>query len=793
MEEAEQNVSPVKKSLSNFNAEHWSFVVLFAGLAILPLFFIPKSVLSFDIAKGTVLFGALVVATLLWLIARMKSGRFVFPRSRLLGALAILPLVFLVSALFSKVPVVSLLGIEYETGTFFSVLMFTLLAFLSSIFFQSGDRIFKFYQGVILGSLVVFGFFVVGLLVARGVLPISLNAYLPANIVGKWDDLAAFFGLASLLSVMTLELLPLKKKFRTTLLAALGISLVMVALVNFTLLWLTIGAFALLVFVYVVSFGHKEQSETDPMVRKFPIFSFGVLLLSVFFVLASNPVGNMIRNTFQLTIPQEEIRPNWAATIDIAKNTILHSPVVGSGPNRFLNQWTLYKPAGVNTTGAWGIDFASGIGIIPSFATTLGLLGIVAWIIFLGLFVYSGVRTVFKVSANKVSHYLVTSSFLAAAYLWTIVFFYVPNLVIVALAFVMTGMFIAALVESEVLQNYNFSFLLNPRTGFVAVLVLILLTISTIASGYFVVEKFLSLSSFQKGVLLARDGNYTAGRVALEQARELRDNDLYYRTISDIDMGILTNIINKTGVSAETIKQEFLVTSQDAISNAIKATTFDPTNYLNFITLGRAYEALIPFGPSQEFYENTKKNYTQAGVLNPTNPAIPLMLARLELAGKNIAGAKEYINIALTLKRDYVAAIFLLAQIQSDEGDIDKAIESTEVASIISPDDIGVFFQLGFLRYKNKDYAGAVSALERAVELNSSYSNARYFLGLSYSSLNRVKDAIYQFEQIQALNPDNKEVKTILSNLRGIGKPFLSVDAGAKSPPDKRSTPPLNQ
>lgn len=793
MEEAQQGVPPIKKSSLNFNPEYWSFVVLFAGLAILPLFFIPKSVLSFDIAKGTVLFGALVASTLLWLVARMKSGRFVFPRSRLLGALAILPLIFLVSGLFSAVPIISLLGIEYETGTFFSILMFTLLAFLSSIFFQSGDRIFKFYQGIILASLVVFGFFVVGLLISRGILPNSLAAYLPANIVGKWDDLAIFFGLSSLLSVMTLELLPLKKKFRTTLLATLGISLIMVALINFTLLWLAIGTFALLVFVYVVSFGHKEQSESDPTVRKFPVFSFGMLVLSVFFVLASNPVGNVIRNTFDLNIPQEEIRPNWVATANIAKNTILHSPVVGSGPNRFLSQWTLYKPINVNMTGAWGIDFASGIGIIPSFATTLGLLGIVAWIGFLGLFVYSGVRTVFKVSANKVSHYLVTSSFLAAAYLWTLMFFYVPNLVIVALAFAMTGMFIAALVESEVLQNYNFSFLLNPRTGFVAVLVLILLTISTIVSGYFVVEKFLSLSSFQKGVLLARNGNYTGARVALEQARQLHDNDLYYRTISDIDMGSLSNIINKTDVSTETIKQEFLVTSQDAISNAIKATTFNPTNYLNFITLGRAYEALIPFGPAQEFYENAKKNYTQAGILNPTNPAIPLMLARLELAGKNITGAKDYINVALVLKRDYVEAIFLLAQIQSQEGDLGKAIASTETASIISPDDIGVFFQLGFLRYKNKDYAGAASALERAIELNSSYSNARYFLGLSYSSLGRVKDAIYQFEQIQALNPDNKEVKTILSNLRDIGKPFLSVDVGAKSPPDKRSTPPLDQ
>src|SRR3989338_8279388 len=101
-EEAQEQGSVFVKrfnSLFNFNAEHWSFVALFAGIAVLPIFFVPKSALSFDIAKGTLLFGAIVLATLLWLIARMKSGRFVFPRSRLLGALAILPVVFLASAL----------------------------------------------------------------------------------------------------------------------------------------------------------------------------------------------------------------------------------------------------------------------------------------------------------------------------------------------------------------------------------------------------------------------------------------------------------------------------------------------------------------------------------------------------------------------------------------------------------------------------------------------------------------------------------------------------------------------
>jgi tetratricopeptide (TPR) repeat protein len=79
-----------------------------------------------------------------------------------------------------------------------------------------------------------------------------------------------------------------------------------------------------------------------------------------------------------------------------------------------------------------------------------------------------------------------------------------------------------------------------------------------------------------------------------------------------------------------------------------------------------------------------------------------------------------------------------------------------------------------------------VLALERAVALNPVYANARYFLGLSYSKLGKVKEAITQFEQISATNPDNSEVKTILSNLRAGKAPLPSNDQ-----PEKGKTPPV--
>ncbi len=770
-------------------ADRVSFKAFFFGIVLLPVFFLPIFNLPIDITKGAFFFTLIIAAFFLWLVARMKSGRFVFPKSILLGSVMALPVAFLASALFSEVPMVSLLGVEYETGTFFSILILSLVVFLSSIFFQTKERVFSLYGWLVGVSFVVPLFIICGFLIAGGVLPAFLSEYIFPNVVGKWNDLAVFLGFTGIISLITLELMNPTKKLKIATLASLVLSMIILALINFSLLWIIVGVFALLVFVYAISFVQKNTGE-EITERKIPLFSFSVLLLSVFFVLASGPVNDLIRNTLRLNIPQEVVRPSWYATGGVIKDTLLKDPVFGIGPNRFLNAWTSYKPAGINTTNAWDVDFSNGIGVVPTFAATLGLVGIIAWLAFLGLLLYTGFKAIFKIGINKISHDLITSSFLGALYLWAVAVFYVPNIAIFGLAFVMTGVFIAALVEGGIVKNYDFSFLEDPRVGFVSVLVLILFIISSIVGGYFVIEKFLSLASYQKGMVLSSRGDVMGARAAIEDAKKLRESDLYYRALSEIDINSLGVILNQKGVSQETVKAQFQLTSREAIDNAIKATQFDKTNYINWVYLARAYESLIPFGAAAEFYESSKKNFEEAIAWNHNNPSLYLELARLELLNKNVAQAKEYIAKALTMKNDYVDAIFLLAQIQADEGDLKNAIISSEAASLVSPNNIGVFFQLGFLRYKNGNYAGAVSALERAVELNPSYSNAKYFLGLSYSKIGRVSDAIRQFEDIKAMNPDNAEVQSILNNLRASGSAF---GGGVTTAPEKRDTPPIKE
>lgn len=83
-----------------------------------------------------------------------------------------------------------------------------------------------------------------------------------------------------------------------------------------------------------------------------------------------------------------------------------------------------------------------------------------------------------------------------------------------------------------------------------------------------------------------------------------------------------------------------------------------------------------------------------------------------------------------------------------------------------------VFFQLGLLLYNQGLNEDAAVSFARAVELDRSYSNAKYFLGLILYKLDETELAIQQFKEIEILNPENQEVKNIINNLSSGRSPF---------------------
>lgn len=778
-----------------FSLEALPFGLLVGLVFLLPVFFLSVSGISLDVSKSVLAVILIVAATALWLVGRMVDGKIVVPKTLLVLFAALLPLQYLVSAVASKVPAMSLFGQGFEVGTFAFTFVMFLLLFLASILVNSRDKVFTVYVSAMASFLVVAIYQGIRLFAGADVLTLGGTfSGVIANTVGKWNDLGAFFGMIAILSMITLETLPLKGFVKYLTYLSLAVSVFFLAVVNFSFAWIALAVISLMIFVFAIYLNKSEnptsEQEAPSLIpkTKVPVIALVVLLISLFYVFSGDKIGGFLPTQFNAS--QVEVRPSWSATYDIVKGSLSQNLLLGSGPNRFSSEWALHRPAVLNETIFWATDFNAGIGLIPSFAVTTGLFGVLAWMLFLGFFLFRGVKSILMFDMGRMAQYSILSSFLLSVYLWLFAMFYVPNVVIYTLAFLMTGVFIATLINEGIVKTYQISLLGSPKIGFVSVLALISLTIASAALGYVFVEKAISSINFQKTIqALNTDGDFDKAEVGLLKAVQFSENDLYYRSLSQVYLVKLNNLFQQQNLTEAEAKSQFQAILGNAIENARKARDYDATNYTNWMNLASVYESVVQLGVTGA-YDEAKKAYEQASVLNPQSPLVYLTLARLEVANKDNKAARENLNKALALKSNYTDALFFLSQLEAGEGNIAEAISRADQASLLSPNDVGLFFQLGLLKYTNKDYNGAIVSLERAVQLNGNYSNAMYFLGLSYDKVGRKADALAQFEKVEALNPDNKEVKDILINLRD-GKSALT-DVPPPSP-EKKSNPPVRE
>lgn len=764
-----------------------AFVVFF-----LPFFVLPFLNIALDAAKMNLLQIGVVLAFIIWLIVCLREGALSFPKTIILAALALVPFATFVSGIFSAQVRVSLFGSGTEIATFTSSVLFFLLAMLAAVYFRDIKRVALLYRGLFIGAFIVALFQIARFVGGPNFLSLGLFGNPTDNLLGKWNDLGLFFGAIALLAVFSLQFLSLNGFKKLGLYVALVVSVAFLATIDFSLAWVLLGVCSLAAFVYGLSFGRADNNTgatgTNGVRKHLPLLSLVIAIISIIFLLPGGSFTNAI--AAKLNIQHIEVRPSWSATYDITRATLKEDPFLGVGPNRFANQWLLEKPAGVNETLFWNSDFNFGIGIIPSAAVTTGLLGIVAWLIFFAVFLYAGGRGALLQYDNRRERFYVFSSFFLALYFWCAAIFYVPGIALYTFAFLFTGVCIASLSRTGVVAVRTLSFANNPRLGFLSVLIIVILVITSIVGEYMLGQRFASVYFFGKGLAAANvSGDMERAEKFVGRATGLYTSDVYYRALSEIHIARLGAILSQKDLGKDTLRAQFQDGLGNSISSARAAVDFDESNYLNWLALGRVYEAVIPLG-IEGAYENADAAYKEAIARNPEGPAMQLILARMELTKGDTAKARGYLTFALQKKTNYTEAIFLLSQIEADAGNIREAIAQTERASLIAPNDVGVFFQLGFLRYKNNDYGGAISALERAVILNPVYANAKYFLGLSYAKIGKQTDAIAQFKDIALLNPGNNEVENILKNLRAGNDPLADV---APPLPDDRSEPPIEE
>ncbi len=763
--------------------------ILFLLVFILPIWVLPYTIYPLELNKAFLFYFLIILAALFWFISILQKASLRLPKSAALLALAAVIVVWAASSFFSPNQNLSLLGAGQEIGTFFSLVLLGLALLIASAIFQSEIKAIIFYAALFASSLAVFIFQFLRAGLNITLYPWNIFPAKISNTIGSWNEVGIFFGLISLLTVVFLELLPLGKRLKPFLFLMLAVSLIAVAFVNFETVWIVFGS--LLVVFLVYFFSTRHISGAEPVRRKkFMRFAIFALLIAVFFIMARTMLGDFLSSQGMNSI---EIRPSLAATWQVVKNVLKENILLGSGPNTFLYDWLKFKPININLTQFWATSFTFGFSTLLTFLATGGILTGIAWAVFLLLMLFYGLKVLANPdSENEFRQGLLIASFFGSLYLWIFTIIYAPSFFLVALTFLLTGVFIALLCQDGKIKSIEVSFANKPKWGFVSSLVIVLLMIAAVASFYLLFQKYWAAYSFGNAIAVINSaGKVDDAENLVTRSVRLDPQDKYYRTLSDIGLLKIQQLAARTDLPPEELQVQFQNILVATIGNAQNAINSNPLDFSNWMSLAGVYEAVIPLkiaGAS----DASINAYKEAAKRAPLDPGPLFAEARVEIQANNTEAAISLLNSTINIKSDYAPALFLLAQLEAQKGNVKEAIRRTEQAFYLAPNDVGVLFQLGLLYYQDQNYDNSRLVFERAVALNPNYSNARYFLGLIYDRAGRKQDAIDQFQKIQELNPDNQEVRQILANLIK-GKPALNNISPPQPSPEKRTEPPLKE
>ncbi len=656
-----------------------SFWALFLVVVLLPVFFLPFTQIPIETSKGLLLVMGLAIAIIFWIAARFSDGRISMPKSWLLLSGLGITLVFLVSALLSSSPKVSLFGTMLDVGTFYFMLGAFLLMLASSMILKDIKKAKTVFWGVIISSAVLFVFQAFRLFLPN-LLSLGVLGDKTDNILGSWNAFGLFAGFSTVMSLFMIEFFSISKLLKWLLGILIVVSIALSVAVNLPLVWELLGIFALIIFVYKISFsfGKKQEGEEG---KHFPAFSFAVVMISLLFFMSGQYIGGILPNSLGLS--NVEVRPSFSATMSVTGRALTKDPILGMGPNKFSEVWAMYKPQVINSTQFWDTSFNSGSGLLPTFASTTGVLGILAWLIFLVLFMSAGLKALFSSIRNNMNWEIVVF-FVASFYLFVSTFFYSTGGVIFLLAFAFTGIFIGLSSASRSNGEISFSFLDDPRKSFFSILVLVILMIISAATGFKYMEKLASVSYF--GNTLSATTIQSAEN-AISKAILLHENDLYLRTYSQVYLTKINNIVSKGSSSLSDADKADLQSSFDqAVNGAQMAIAYDNTNYLNYSSLGAVYNTVGLLGV-KDAYSKAVEAYKKASELNPLNPGIKLDTARAFFADGKTKDARDFAKEALALKPDYIEALVSLSQIEKSDGNDTLASSYAGEALSLAPDN----------------------------------------------------------------------------------------------------------
>lgn len=445
---------------------------------------------------------------------------------------------------------------------------------------------------------------------------------------------------------------------------------------------------------------------------------------------------------------QNSIRPNLSSTLVVGKQVLVEDGLFGIGAGNFARAWQLHKPQDVINSTYFGYDFAQGADTMTTMFVTLGLIGLISFMLLTLSALYS---TIISYRQNREGREHIVLGLLAITILYFIsVAWLVPlSYAMLVMWMVISGLGMAKARLTEFHPSKKLAYLFIP--------VALILGINADLT----INKVRAFSYYNKSQTATKIED---AELLVKKAAQVYPFDGFYRVLVEYAITSNRNLVATNAADQEALKNEYGKKSAEAVDAGLMAVKLNPTNYQNYVSLGRAYELAIPFDKEKAF-TNAKASYGEAVKLYPENPYLYLMLARLETSAGTKEGVRTHLTEALTKKQNFADALYLMSQLQASENDVEGAINYAIEAIKSAPNDPATYVQAGLLFYGKKDYGNAVLALKTGLEKDPNNANIAYFLALALRDGGEPKLAKPLADELLRRNPGNADLQKFIDSL----------------------------
>lgn len=384
----------------------------------------------------------------------------------------------------------------------------------------------------------------------------------------------------------------------------------------------------------------------------------------------------------------------WSIAIDTFKSSVLF----GAGPSGFFNQFTLFKPISLNLTNLWNIAFTTSANQYLHLMTTLGLAGIITFILIIAGWLKLSKRdpgtrittTQLALQATIVTTLLLGLFIPYTTPLWIILIAYLSLSVgfnksknLTKIKDVILTINAITIVEPDSLTpspkaSEGPSNILPWLIAIPTLLGLILATISyskIYAADYYFYQSFVAAEQNRGGE------TYNFQIKAIDTAPQI---DRYHLAYSNTNLA-LANSLASQGDLTDQDQQTIAQLIQQAIREARLSTQLNPQKSANWTNLANIYRQLVNFAEGADQF--SQASYIRAIQLDPANPRLRLELGGLLYSQEQYDLAIDRFQEAVQLKPDFANAFYNLANAYQQQNKTLEAYQAMQQVVALVPAD----------------------------------------------------------------------------------------------------------